>query len=384
MRLAILHTRLSGYLAACLREFKARTAAELLIYCWPNQADAPFNVSMFADLGEIRNRRDHDDAEIEAAVRAFQPDAILTSGWVDKGYVKICKSLRKTGVPVIAGCDTQWKGSVRQHLAAFTAPLHIRKAIDVLWVTGERQAVLARALGYSGERLWDGYYACDWGRFAGVRRDGLGVPTCRQRRETADEEEESISETSPPRWGQVGAARRSDPTFLYVGRYAPEKGLDTLAEAYRIYCGQVERPWRLVCAGAGPLRETLVAAGAEDRGFVQPSDLPALIGEAAAFVLPSRFEPWGVVAHEAAASGLPLILSDACGAGVHLLRDLHNGFLFAAGNAAALARAMVRMHGSTSERRQAFGGASHELSKQYTPQRWAETFIQGLKQLQSG
>lgn len=33
MKLAILHTRLSGYLAACLRGFKARAGAELLIYC---------------------------------------------------------------------------------------------------------------------------------------------------------------------------------------------------------------------------------------------------------------------------------------------------------------------------------------------------------------
>src|SRR5690606_27599003 len=149
---------------------------------------------------------------------------------------------------------------------------------------------------------------------------------------------------------QHSESKNSSPYFLYVGRYVPEKGLDTLADAYRVYRQQVSNPWKLVCAGAGPLKETLLAAGAEDRGFVQPGDLPALMHEASAFVLPSRFEPWGVVAHEAASSGLPLILSNACGAGVHLLRDLHNGFVFPAGDANSLAKAMVQLHELSPER----------------------------------
>ena len=181
-----------------------------------------------------RNRREHTDAEIEAAVRAFQPDAILTSGWADKGYVKICKQMRKHGVPVIAGCDTQWKGSLRQHVASWVAPWHLHKAIKILWVTGERQATLARALGYDGACLWDGYYACDWERFA-------------------------LPLTSAP-----CSLTPAPPSFLYVGRYVPEKGIEALAEAYQMYQQQVEKPWPLVCAGAGPLKDMLVGVGAGD------------------------------------------------------------------------------------------------------------------------
>ncbi len=348
MRLTLLHTRLSGYLAACLREFKAGTGAELLIYCWPNQPDAPFDAGMFADLGEIRNRREHTDAEIEAAVRAFQPDAILTSGWADKGYVKICKQMRKHGVPVIAGCDTQWKGSLRQHVASWVAPWHLHKAIKILWVTGERQATLARALGYDGACLWDGYYACDWERFA-------------------------LPLTSAP------CSLTPAPSFLYVGRYVPEKGIEALAEAYQMYQQQVEKPWPLVCAGAGPLKDMLVGVGADDRGFVQPGDLPDLMRSASAFVLPSRFEPWGVVVQEAAASGLPLILSDACGAGVHLLRDQFNGFQFPAKDSVALAERMVKMSAMGDDERRMWAQNSFALSRQYTPERWATTLATGLK-----
>lgn len=347
MRVALLHTRLSGYIAACLRQLKERANAEILIYAWPNQPNAPFDVAQFAALGVIRNRRDYSEAQIKDGLDEFQPDVILTSGWADKGYVRVCRAMRQRRIPVIAGCDTQWTGSVRQHAAAMTAPLHVGRAIDVLWVTGERQAVFGKALGFHGERLWDGYYACDWEKFA-----------------------------APAHAGEQGS-----PHFLYVGRYAPEKGLDTLAKAYALYREQVDVPWKLVCAGAGPLQEMLMRAGAEDLGFVQPDALAGLMREAAAFILPSRFEPWGVVAHEAAAAGLPLILSDACGAGVHLLKDLHNGYGFPVDDAAALAERMVRMTRLDEGSRNNFGEASFQLSKQYTPKRWAETLMAGVDKM---
>ena len=43
------------------------------------------------------------------------------------------------------------------------------------------------------------------------------------------------------------------------------------------------------------------------------------------FILPSKYEPWGVVVHEAACSGLPLILSDSVGSRNELLINNHNG-----------------------------------------------------------
>ncbi|NEQ81888.1 MAG: glycosyltransferase family 4 protein [Moorea sp. SIO2I5] len=350
MKIAILQTRLSPYFVACLRELKQQTAAELLIYAWPNQPNAPFDSRAFADLGKVFNRYEYSNNAILNQLLAFSPSAVLTSGWKDKGYVGICRRLKSHHIPIIAGCDTQWKGSWRQHIASCIAPFHVQKFIDILWVTGERQRYLAKGLGFDGDRCWDGYYACDWDAFA----------------------------TQPK-----STASGQHPYFLYVGRYVPEKGLDTLAAAYQAYCEQVQEPWLLVCAGSGALGNRLISAGAKDKGFVQPKDLPALMQGASAFVLPSRSEPWGVVVQEAAASGLPLILSDACGAGVHLLRSYHNGFSFPHGSIMGLTQALKAMHLLTPEQRLAYGQASYELSKQYTPQRWTKTLLEGLQQLQT-
>ena len=174
------------------------------------------------------------------------------------------------------------------------------------------------------------------------------------------------------------------PFFLYVGRYVDVKGIDILTQAYELYRTTVEQPWPLVCAGAGPLKFLLKnKAGIDDRGFFQPDALRKLMGEAAAFILPSRKEAWGVVVQEAAASGLPIICSDASGASVHLVQDGYNGFVVESGNSMHLSEKMIQMHRLSKEQRYLMGERSHELSKQYTPQRWAETLVNGLKTWQS-
>ncbi|MFT6792621.1 MAG: glycosyltransferase involved in cell wall biosynthesis [Rubritalea sp.] len=350
MNIAILHTRLAPYYVACLRELAAQ-GHSLLVFARPQDPNAPFDRSQFEGIGEVRDRNGLSESEILSAVESFSPDATLVAGWTDKGYMKVCRKLRKLAIPVIAGCDTQWKGSMRQYLASWTAPLHIHQSIDVLWVSGERQRFFAQALGYTGNRYWDGFYACDWPAFAEVKARRSSLP------------------------------EGSNRAFLYVGRYVDVKGIDILAEAYRLYCNEVEQPWTLLCAGAGPLVQDLLDAGSEDCGFTQPKDLPKLMERASAFVLPSRFEPWGVVVQEAAASGLPILCSEEVGAGVHLVRDFYNGRVFESASVDALVDSMLWMHNLGSKELSVLGNRSFELSKQYTPNRWVDVLINGVKLL---
>jgi glycosyltransferase involved in cell wall biosynthesis len=318
-----------------------------MIHAESGDSIAPFAGSQFLELGEIFSRDSSTRDLMFERVSAFNPDVVLIGGWADREYLAVCRKMRAKGTVVVSGCDTQWKGSIRQYLAAFTAPLHVRRAIDVLWVSGERQRMLASALGYKGDRCWDGNYACDWNLFSSAR----------SRDSRTDER----------------------PYFLFVGRYVQEKGIDTLVSAFQIYKDSVAEPWNLVCAGSGPLADTIRTSDALDRGFVQPQDLPDLMSGASGFILPSRFEPWGVVIQEAAAAGLPLICSDACGASVHLLRDCFNGFTFPVGNAAALAERMARITLLDDEQRVAMAEHSFQLSRQYTPQRWVNVLFSGVQ-----
>jgi glycosyltransferase involved in cell wall biosynthesis len=106
--------------------------------------------------------------------------------------------------------------------------------------------------------------------------------------------------------------------------------------------------------------------------------------DASGFVLSSRHEPWGVVVQEAAASRLPLICSEACGAAVHFLQDGYNGFSFDTSNADHLAQCMVRLSELDPKKRKKMGERSYMLSKQFTPRRWADTLFEGVGHLCDG
>jgi glycosyltransferase involved in cell wall biosynthesis len=351
-RVAVLFSRLSGYMAACLKTLKKKYNIELLVFRRPPADEAPFEASYFDWIDEVHDRNQRLPKEIEPAVRRFDPQAVLMSGWADPAYLRAARGLRKSGIPVIAGSDAQWTGSLRQQIARVTAPWYLHQAIDVLWVAGERQQNFARRLGYTGMYCWTGIYACDWEQFA--------------------------ANYSPDTNGSTRA-------FLFVGRYLERKGLDVLVEGYQAYRSMVSDPWPLICAGAGEYKSLLEGReGIMDRGFTQPSELPELMTHAAAFVLPSRWEPWGVVVQEAAATGLPLLCSDACGAADHLLQDGKNGYLFRSEDAQHLASAMATLTNTSIEERKEMGARSFELSKQYTPERWADTFIQGVRTLRKG
>jgi len=347
-RVAVLFSRLSGYMAASLRALRERHGVELLVIRYPVAQEAPFEDRAFSWIDELYDRGRLSVDEMLKKLVFFKPEAVFMSGWFDSGYIKVAREMKKLGVPVVAGSDAQWNGSWRQQVGRVIAPWYLHSAIDVLWVAGERQRQFARRLGFSGNRCWSGYYTCDWHRFSEVYQS---------------------------------AGQNRPRNFLFVGRYLPIKGIDVLTDAYRIYRERVADPWGLICVGAGPFKSQLAVEGLDDRGFVQPDQLPGLFAEASAFVLPSRREPWGVVVQEAAASGLPLICSDACGAAVHLLQDRYNGFLCEAGNAEHLAQCMAAVTELSDIELQDMGQRSYVLSMQFTPELWAKTFVDGLASL---
>ncbi len=344
-RLAVLYSHPGSYTRACLSELKLAYDWEILAIHYLKSTEAPFAEEPLQGIAEcVARSKFSRPQEIVDRICSFGADIVLMSGWMDKGYLAAARLLKRQGIPVVAGSDTQFTGSLRQWLAARAAPWYLHPAIDVLWVTGERQRQLAWRLGYRGDRCWTGMYGCDHERFAAA--------------------------------GAYAGER--EPCFLYVGRYVEAKGLDILLEAYAGYRKKTSRPWKLLCAGAGPLKGLLHGQpGVEDLGFVQPEELPPLMARCGAFVLPSRKEPWGVVVQEAAAAGLPVICSDAVGAAVHLVQDHHNGFTFANGAAAELAERLAKISAMSAERRAAMAEAGRELARQYTPGRWARTLVEG-------
>ena len=150
------------------------------------------------------------------------------------------------------------------------------------------------------------------------------------------------------------------------------KAIDTLVEAYRAYRQSVTDPWPLTTCGSGPLEPLLRGVeGIENRGFLQPADLGQEFRRAGVFILPSRVEPWGQVIVEAAASGLPVICSQDCGAGVELVRDYHTGFIIPTDDVEAGRRALVKMHHAHADL-PTMGREIRHAAAAYSAERWAD------------
>lgn len=140
--------------------------------------------------------------------------------------------------------------------------------------------------------------------------------------------------------------------FLCVSRLSEKKNLFRLLEAYNDYARNASpAPWGLVFCGSGPLEQELKDQArhlALDHvrftGFTQVDKLPMYYGLARCFILPSSHsEQWGLVVNEAMASGLPVIVSKACGCAPDLVQDGVNGYTFEPYNTAALAQLMLKM-----------------------------------------
>jgi glycosyltransferase involved in cell wall biosynthesis len=131
------------------------------------------------------------------------------------------------------------------------------------------------------------------------------------------------------------------PIVLFCGKLIAKKDAATLIRA------MAQEPAQLLVVGDGELRSPLEALAAEllpgracFAGFCNQSELPALYDLADLFVIPSTYEPFGLVVNEVMNAGKPVIASDRVGCWPDLVRPGVNGAVFPAGDAAALAAAL--------------------------------------------
>jgi len=145
--------------------------------------------------------------------------------------------------------------------------------------------------------------------------------------------------------------------FLFVGRIAPNKGLETLVEALARLPPDARRP--LVLMGRDWGRRAALEALASARGIPDlvrflghvPDDRTyrAVFRAASAFVLPSEWEAYGLVLLDAMAAGAPAVATSV-GALPEVLEGGRSGRLVPYGDAAALAealRATIEDHDAT-------------------------------------
>jgi glycosyltransferase involved in cell wall biosynthesis len=167
------------------------------------------------------------------------------------------------------------------------------------------------------------------------------------------------------------------------------KGVDVLLEAFDQLVRNGRRARLRLAGRRADLNRMLanVSSATRERisyeGFLDPEQLPQLFSEADVFVLPSRYDGWGVVVNQALGAGLPVICSEAVGAGIDLIKPGVNGIRVATGWSAALAGAMEHFITQPHLLRQ-YGAASRKMAVDWTPDRGAEKWVTVLSDLSNG
>lgn len=345
IRVLVFATRMSGYMLACLSSLSRKLGAEIVIVRRsPDANQAPF---IFNDVATLRflDRATLDRRQLIDLVQANSPNLILCFGWSDRDYLAAVQS-RPAHCRAVITMDTQWLATARQFAGLAFGRLKLVPTFDAVWGAGQRQAHFARLLGFPALRIAEGLYAADRKNFDPIMSHHGGLPTKR---------------------------------LVFVGRYASEKGIDILWDAFMRHHDNQKSDLELWCFGTGPLASTAPEhPKIRHFGFRQPAELASLLRDGGVFILPSRHEPWGVVVQEFALAGFPLILSRAVGAGDHYL-TCDNGILLDKVDTQSLLSAFKTVDTWSDDTMASFSQKSQKLGEWPSVEDWVENALHLLQ-----
>ncbi|MGZ6489896.1 MAG: glycosyltransferase family 4 protein [Bacteroidia bacterium] len=344
--IVFLYTEIAPYFLACCKELLKRPGVKVHVIRYPVNNEAPFT---FTDSGNIflYNRKDYSYPQLQELVKSLDPSAIICSGWIDKEYLKICKEYYGK-IPTVLTMDTHWRGDLKQFVAISLGPLYLLKRFSHAWVPGHIQKKYALKLGFKENQVRLGFYSADTEFFSSLY-------------EAAKTEKKK---NFPKR-------------FIYVGRYYDFKGVINLWNSFINLQSEEPSDWELWCLGTGSLTP-LLHPKIKHFGFVQPENMLEYVKNTGVFVMPSLFEPWGVVLHEFAAMGFPLVVSDKVGSAEAFLREGQNGFIFKSDTPASLKEKLKTVMQLSPEQLTLMGEESRRLALQITVQTWADTVMSFL------
>jgi glycosyltransferase involved in cell wall biosynthesis len=352
-KILFFYTELAGYVMSCFEELTKY--AEVHVVHWPINPEAPFNFNEIPGCS-FYNRKEYDNNSLLKLTSKIFGDrtsniehrtsAIFCSGWVDNGYLEVCKHYFGF-IPTVLTLDNHWNGSLKQHILSLISPFYLKQIFSNVWVPGTPQKQYALKLGYKEQAVKTGFYSANTFAFGQIY----------------EKYKEQKRSCFPQR-------------FIYAGRYIETKGIFTLWEAFIEASETLKSNWELWCLGAGALYDNRIEhPKIKHFGFVQPAEMESFLRDTGVFVLPSNFDPWGVVVQEFAAAGFPLLCSDKVGAASMFLKNGQNGYIFKAGDKESLKKQFLAIMQMDNLELTRMGELSHELGQQVTPATWAETVL---------
>lgn len=308
LKIALVVNEPPPYRIPVFNRIAAQSGIDLhVVFCCQREPNRQWDLPPFAfshsflreRITTVDGRYIHNNPDVLPALSRFGPDVVVGNGFNPTHLYAMawCALRRRPYVPMTDGTLRSEAALSRFHLAV--RHLVYRRAKTFIAASGGGIA-LYRDYGVPAERCHLSCLCIDNDRY---------------------------------RPAESGVAKAHD--FIFCARLEAGKN-PVFAIEVAVRCAQaMGRRTRLLFAGAGSQEAELRRIAAEViaqvdvtfHGFATQAELPGLYQSARIFLFPTRADVWGVVANEACAAGLPVIVSPHAGVAGELIVDGHNGFV---------------------------------------------------------
>lgn len=273
---------------------------------------------------------------------------VYVCGRMEKKYLDFCLFIKRhyKNVTIIGQTDEQYVGDLKQLIVKILSKFLYKRYFDLIFVPGFFQYEYMRHIGFKKSQILLGAYTANVKPF-----------------------NEFYLEKKNSKKGNLTPLK-----LLFLGRLEKEKGISQLLNVISELNGSLTRKINIRIIGSGSLLPLIKLYDFVDyHQFASQEKIITLLDDIDFFILPSIYEPWGVVIHEMAAAGMPIICSDSCGARSAMVINNYNGYIFKTRNDIDLKKVLINAGNLGEDRINQFSKRSYELSKSITPEIWAET-----------
>ena len=247
---------------------------------------------------QFQGRFIHANLDVWAQLRKFHPDVVITTGFNPTHLLAYAYALLHRA----------------KHIAMTDGTLQSEKKLTLLHR-------LIRRTVFAGSRA---FIAASDGGLALYRSYGIDAGRLFKSHLCAD---------NAAFFNTPVAAKKYD--FIFCGRFVDIKNPLFAIDVASGVARALGRRTSILFVGSGErefeMRAAMVACSdvveANFAGFASQDQLPALYASAKILLFPTLWDPWGVVANEACAAGVPVIVSPIAGSAHELVADGDNGFV---------------------------------------------------------
>ena len=115
-------------------------------------------------------------------------------------------------------------------------------------------------------------------------------------------------------------------------------------------------------------------------GFKDQHQVREYLNASDLFVLPTRYDIWGLVVNEALAAGVPVVTSDRCVAGLELVRKDYNGYIFKTEDFEDLASCISLFAEKTVEERKDMSLNALKVASDYTIEKMVSMYFDAIEE----